>query len=330
MTKKNRPTIGRTLNPAVFANEDLNSSSDSKAKQVFKLSTGRQAEFVEIVVPPQLVESDTFVVQETNGRDQAALTPESLKNIRRTIRHQQFYPAIGVRNEGKIEILDGSRRRAAAIIEHTSLRVLVTDQTISVTEAQRLAKDLQTAEEHTIREIGLRLMRLKNSGMSQKDIAVSEGMSQAKVTRALQAASAPEDLITLFPVQSELTLTDYKTLCAVSDELGNKGLELDQLVKNISTEVDRVLADDDLAEDEVKNRIIRIITKETSLLTEKGAKDKALVSDLWKFDDKDRFARKRIKGRAFSYEFNRLPKELQDELDRMISHILKRGLDKKA
>ncbi|MGQ7090895.1 ParB family protein, partial [Escherichia coli] len=26
----------------------------------------------------------------------------------------------------------------------------------------------------------------------------------------------------------------------------------------------------------------------------------------WKFEDKDRFARKRVKGRAFSYEFNRL------------------------
>ncbi|MFP1989674.1 ParB N-terminal domain-containing protein, partial [Escherichia coli] len=49
----------------------------------------------------------------------ASLTPKSLKSIRSTIKHQQFYPAIGVRRAtGKIEILDGSRRRASAILEN--------------------------------------------------------------------------------------------------------------------------------------------------------------------------------------------------------------------
>lgn len=82
--------------------------------------------------------------------------------------------------------MDGSRRRASAILENVGLRVLVTDREISVQEAQNLAKDVQTALQHSIREIGLRLMRMKNDGMSQKDIAAKEGLSQAKVTRALQ------------------------------------------------------------------------------------------------------------------------------------------------
>jgi hypothetical protein len=34
---------------------------------------------------------------ETNGRDQAGLTPDSLRDIIRTIKLQQFFPAIGVR-----------------------------------------------------------------------------------------------------------------------------------------------------------------------------------------------------------------------------------------
>ncbi|EHL0936759.1 ParB/RepB/Spo0J family partition protein, partial [Escherichia coli] len=264
------------------------------------------------------------------GRDQASLTPKSLKSIRSTIKHQQFYPAIGVRRgTGKIEILDGSRRRASAILENVGLRVLVTDQEISVQEAQNLAKDVQTALQHSIREIGLRLMRMKNDGMSQKDIAAKEGLSQAKVTRALQAASAPEELVALFPVQSELTFSDYKTLCAVGDEMGNKNLEFDQLIQNISPEINDILSIEEMAEDEVKNKILRLITKEASLLTDKGSKDKSVVTELWKFEDKDRFARKRVKGRAFSYEFNRLSKELQEELDRMIGHILRKSLDKK-
>ncbi|MCV4613864.1 chromosome partitioning protein ParB, partial [Escherichia coli] len=133
-------------------------------------------------------------------------------------------------------------------------------------------KDVQTALQHSIREIGLRLMRMKNDGMSQKDIAAKEGLSQAKVTRALQAASAPEELVALFPVQSELTFSDYQTLCAVGDQMGNKNLEFDQLIQNISPEINDILSIEEMAEDEVKNKILRLITKEASLLTDKGSK----------------------------------------------------------
>ncbi|ECX2001744.1 ParB/RepB/Spo0J family partition protein [Salmonella enterica] len=326
--KKLRPVVGRVLGQAMLSDNDPSSADSAQQMQVFTLSTGRQATFVEITIPPGSVESDTFVVQENNGRDQSALTPESLKNITRTMKFQQFYPTIGVRREGKIEILDGSRRRASAILCKVGLRILITEQDISVTEAQRLAKDLQTSVEHNIREIGLRLMNLKNNGMSQKEIAASEGMSQAKVTRALQAASAPEDLIALFPVQSELTYSDYKQLCVVADEMGNKDLTLNELVSNISNEVDKVQADEELAEDEVKNQIMKLITKEAQILTVKGPKDKAVVSELWKFEERHRYARKRVKDRVVSYEFSRIPRELQDELDRMINHLLKKNLSK--
>lgn len=324
--RKLRPVVGRVLGQTMLSENDPSSADSSQQMQVFTLSTGRQATFIEITIPPGSVESDTFVVQENNGRDQSALTPESLKNITRTMKFQQFYPTIGVRREGKIEILDGSRRRASAILCKVGLRILVTDQDISVTEAQKLAKDLQTSVEHNIREIGLRLMNLKNNGMNQKEIAASEGMSQAKVTRALQAASAPEDLIALFPVQSELTYSDYKQLCIVADEMGNKDLTINELVNNISNEVDKVQADEELAEDEVKNRIMKLITKEAQILTVKGPKDKAVVSELWKFEERHRYARKRVKDRVVSYEFSRIPRELQDELDRMINHLLKKNL----
>jgi len=43
-----------------------------------------------------------------------------------------------------------------------------------------------------------------------------EGLSQAKVTRALQAAAVPQELISLFPVQSELSFSDYKILLEIT------------------------------------------------------------------------------------------------------------------
>ncbi len=66
---------------------------------------------------------------------------------------------------------------------------MVTSDKLTAEEARQLAKDIQTAKEHNIREIGLRLLSLKESGLNQKEIAEQEGLSQAKVTRAIQAAT---------------------------------------------------------------------------------------------------------------------------------------------
>ena len=95
---------------------------------------------------------------------------------------------------------------------------MVTEEHLSADEARQLAKDIQTAKEHNLREIGLRLIALKESGFNQKEIAELEGLSQAKVT-GLQAAAVPQDLISLFPVQSELSFSDYKLLLEVNENL---------------------------------------------------------------------------------------------------------------
>lgn len=317
-----RATIGRTLTHSPLR-ETQNTGAFSS---IFVLNTGRKAKFSLVVIDPDDVAEKTYVRQETNGRDQSALTPESLRDITRTIKFHQFFPAIGIRAGDKIEILDGSRRRAAAIICHTGLSILVTDSTLTLEEARKLAKDIQTAKEHNIREVGLRLLALKNAGLSQKDIAAQEGLSQAKVTRALQAAAVSSDLLALFPVQSELTFSDYKLLAAVEDNLQKNAISVQSLIENISPEIDRVLSDADRAEDENKNRILKIISRESTLLTTSDKKDKQIIAALWSFTDKDRYARKRTKGRWFSYEFNRLPKEIQDELDKAINDVLKNHL----
>ncbi|MFW8521865.1 ParB N-terminal domain-containing protein, partial [Klebsiella pneumoniae] len=80
---------------------------------------------------------------------------------------QQFFPCIGIKQSERIEILDGSRRRASAIFVRTGLDVMVTEEHLSADEARQLAKDIQTAKEHNLREIGLRLIALKESGFNQ-------------------------------------------------------------------------------------------------------------------------------------------------------------------
>lgn len=321
---KSRPTIGRTFNSPVLKSEP----SDEEFQQVFTLTSGRKVRFTLIRVSAPDVERTTFVVLENNGRDQSALTAESLKDITRTIRLQQFFPAIGVRKNDVIEILDGSRRRASAIISKCGLDILTTDENLTPAEARALAKDIQTAREHNLREVGLRLRTLKNSGMSQKDIAEVENLSQATVTRALQAASVPQELISVFPVPAVLSFADYKSLLSTDEILSVKGIELSELISNLNDVFRSICDDASLADDEVKNKLIAEIRKEALVIGSSSVKNKTVTTAIWKFEDKNRFARKKTKGRMFSYEFNRLSPELQTAIDEALEKILSDHLEK--
>jgi ParB family chromosome partitioning protein len=67
-----------------------------------------------------------------------------------------------------------------------------------------------------------------------------------------------------------------------------------------------------------------LIRQGSQTLVKEPEKDKTTAVALWSFADKDRFARKKTRGRMFSYEFNRQSKELQDELDKVIAETLKK------
>lgn len=316
----NRRTIGRNFNYQAT----VEPSTSGLQVQYFTLKTGRKVKFAFMTVPAAEVADKTFVRQETNGRDQSALTKDSLRDIIRTIRFQQFFACIGVIDGEKIEILDGSRRRAAAIEAHTALNVMVTSDKLTAEEARQLAKDIQTAKEHNLREIGIRLRSLKESGLNQKEIAEQEGLSQAKVTRAIQAATVPQELISMFPVQYELSFSDYKNLSDLNDRLTENNIEYSQLVEQISLQLDGLVADDHLREDEKKTAILKLIAKGAASLIVEPPKEKTIVSSLWDFADKDKYARKRVKGRSYIYEFNRLPKNLQNDIEVAIQDVLKR------
>ncbi|HHN8460803.1 TPA: ParB family protein [Morganella morganii] len=313
-----RKTIGRTLGAVLTY-----PVTETEPEQRFILKSGKTAVFHFEHVPPDELEAQTFVRFSVNGRDQSALTAESLMDITRTIKLQQFFPAIGYRNNGKIEILDGSRRRAAALLCHVGLNILVTETSISNDDARQLAADIQTAKEHNLREIGLRLVKLRDEGMSQKEIAFSEQLSAAKVTRAIQAACVPDDIIALFPVQSELTNADYRALLIIDKMIVSKNLSREMILSDMTEKVHKLTDKGKIAPDELKKCILSELKILTDNLVLKAKPEALSVITLRKFSDKNTYARKRVKGRGFSYEFNRLPKALQEELDNGIQLIIK-------
>lgn len=299
-----------------------NLGTNEHRKKIITLSSGRKVVFYKEHILPEDVEGGTFVISEHNGRDQTALTRESLKDIMRTLPLQQFYPVIGVRNNGLIEVLDGSRRRAAAILCGVGLDVMITDDKLNSNEARQLSKDIQTSVEHNIREIGMRLITMKSSGLTQKEIAKAENISQAKVTRAIQAAKVSAELLSLFPNHNELLFPDFKALLSVEQSLKAQGISVADFVSDNALELSKIRDSISLAGDEVKKSILEEIKSKTIDITEAMTKEKNTIIPLLRFSDKNRFARKKSSGRMFGYEFNRFPISLQERLDSVIIDVL--------
>ncbi len=289
----------------------------------WQLASGATANFSEVTLSHDQVSDNTVVSFDVNGRDQSLLTVESLSDLN-SLEFQQFYPAVGREVNGQIDILDGSRRRAWFLLQEgkvDSFRILVTQDDISTSDAKALAKQLQTAKEHNRREIGLQCKAIMDSGeYTQEDVAKLIGISRPAVSKALKAASIDSVIIALFPVVNELSHTDYALLDKVMKVLENDNKKISEFAKRVSQNVVNVQPEQSY--DEVKDNIINVIKAELKVAEDKQEKDKAEIIPLAQFDSKGMFARKRIKGRNFSYEFGRLSKEIQKELDEAISNIL--------
>lgn len=290
---------------------------------VWQLASGATATFNELTLSFDQVRNNTFVTFDVNGRDQATLTPESLADLD-SLSMQQFYPAVGREVDGKIDILDGSRRRAWFLLQEgkvDAFRILVTKDDLSFADAKALAKQLQTAKEHNLREIGMQCLALKNadSSLTQAGIANILGLSQAGVSKAIKAASVHPELVGLFPIVNDLAHPDYTLLASVELELNSKGLFTD-FIEKINEKIGIIQAE--YSANDQKDPILSLIKKEVKALESEQQKDKAVVTKLAEFQTKGTFARKKVKGRNFSYEFGRLPKDVQKELDDAISKVL--------
>jgi ParB family chromosome partitioning protein len=291
---------------------------------LWHLDSGSTANFTELTLSYDQVRDDTFVTFDINGRDQALLTNESLEDLA-SLNFQQFYPAVGRDVQGKIDILDGSRRRAWFLLQKGRVqffRVLVTKDVLSTSDAKQLAKQLQTAKEHNLREIGKQCFAIQkaNTGIKQADIAKMVGLSQAGVSKVMKAAGIDESLIKLFPIVNDLSHVDYSLLDKVMKVCEDKNT-LSKFVEIIAKNFVNIQAE--YEPEEYKDAIILEIKKELKVSERKKSKDCEVVV-LVEFESKGMFARKRIKGRNFSYEFGRLSQSIQDEIDEAISRILKK------
>jgi len=317
--------MGRTLGNSSFSKM----LSETESARTFTLKSGATARFTLTKILHDDIETQTYVDATINGRDQAFLTEESVSDISRTIKLQQFFPAIGREVDGRIEVLDGSRRRAACLYSGMPFEVLVTKDGLSLSDARQLAIDIQTAKEHTLRELGNRLKLMYPEHMNQSDIAAAEGLSPAKVTRAFQAASVPDEMIAVFPSVGELSINDYKTLLDIAEKAASRQISVQELAEGVRERIalDALTEHDDPA---VKAKIIGYFRAASAEPKSTRDAKKVVTEKIAEFGDKKQFARKKTDAekRLVTYEFSRLPVAWQEELDDAVKAVIEKMLAK--
>lgn len=200
---------------------------DTGSKNVIEwiLHSGVKEKFTEITISFDELKNSTFIKFENNGRNQDLLTPEVLNRLS-SLDTQQYYPAIGFRHaDGRIEILDGSCRRAYVLNRDgliKEFRLLLAENEITTLDAKALAKDIRSSLEQNLYEIGEQAKALKDAGMVHIEISKELGVSTRKISYGIRTQVIPLSVIKLFPVVNELTWQDYKLLIAIAPSLPDK------------------------------------------------------------------------------------------------------------
>ncbi|QXO15668.1 MULTISPECIES: ParB/RepB/Spo0J family partition protein [Vibrio] len=176
--------------------------------QVIELSVaGEELVTFELVrIPADEVESQTRVFAE-NAREQAFLNEHALSDVLTTLRERgQQYPAVGRRCEdGRIEVLDGSRRRMSCILAGQEFLIYVGEH-INGEHAKFLSDVANAHKPLSLYEKGREMQAKLDSGEAedQKALAKIFQCSEALVSGALKAAALPLELLQAYPNVVEL------------------------------------------------------------------------------------------------------------------------------
>ena len=166
---------------------------------------GRDVVFTLETVIPGMVEKTTMVWA-GNERDQSLLTESALDDlIPSFLTSGQQNPAFGRKISGVIEVADGSRRRQTAIITNSEYRVLVGElDNEQMAWLSQIGNDYRPTSAY---ERGKRYARrLENEFEGNVSrLAEVEGVDRKIITRCVNTASLPREIICLFSHPGELS-----------------------------------------------------------------------------------------------------------------------------
>lgn len=180
-------------------------SAMTKGNTILLPVCGREVRFTLETIPADQVEKGT-TVWNGNERDQELLTEKALDDlIPSFLMSGQQNPAFGRKVAGGVEVSDGSRRRMAAILTSSEYRILVGD--LDDEQMDSLCKIGNDYRPTSAYERGKRYsQRLHNEFNGNiSSLAEAENISRKIITRCINTANLPREVIALFSQPGELS-----------------------------------------------------------------------------------------------------------------------------
>jgi len=203
----NAKLFGKANKRRATTPQEAQSAAKEKA-QVIELAVAGQdmVKFELVQISANDIENKTTVFAQ-NAREQSFLNEHALSDVLVTLRERgQQYPAVGRKTkDGKIEVLDGSRRRKSCLLAGKDFLIYVAES-IGPEQAKFLSDVANAHKPLSLYERGTEMLYKLESGEAsdQKALAQIFQCSEALVSGALKAASLPLELLQAYPNVGEL------------------------------------------------------------------------------------------------------------------------------
>ena len=300
-TKKVFTKIGRIPH----MEDDETHSIQSK---IFKFKSGRSVEFFYKTIAANDVPDLTYVDRH-NLRIGEELTKESLASIIESIRSNQFQPVIAQKVDDAYSILDGSRRRQAAIFAEVGLEMLYCNEALVKDEVKQVVKEITSSESFSLRDLGRYFSLLMNEDPTLKydDIAEQEGYNKGIVSKALAAWTIPSDLIAMFPIPRNITYNQFNDLSKIVSKLSQEKMDLTDFV--IGLVVDAAASNDD---------VFKVILDASKIKPKKDTNKPRKIIDV----DAKKWVKIKSIGEKNVIELARIPKPEMEKIEKFIVELL--------
>ncbi|MEZ8194225.1 MULTISPECIES: ParB/RepB/Spo0J family partition protein [Vibrio] len=203
----NAKLFGKANKRRVVTPQEAQTAAKDKTQIIELAVAGEELVSFELIrIPANSITEKTVVFAE-NAREQSFLNEHALSDVLTTLRERgQQYPAVGRRTEdGRIEVLDGSRRRMSCILAEKEFLIYVADD-INAERAKFLSDVANAHKPLSLYEKGKEMQAKLDSGEAedQKALATMFQCSEALVSGALKAASLPLELLQAYPNVGDL------------------------------------------------------------------------------------------------------------------------------
>lgn len=221
----NAKLFGKANKRRATTPQEAQTAAKEQAQVIELAVAGEDLVTFELMQIPAEEVVQTTVVFSDNAREQSFLNELALSDILTTLKERgQQYPAVGRRTtEGKIEVLDGSRRRMACILANRPFLVYVAENINS--EHAKFLSDVANAHKPlSLYEKGKEMQAKLDTGEAedQKALAKMFQCSEALVSGALKAAALPLELLQSYPNVVELGRPTIVKLHKQYSELDNE------------------------------------------------------------------------------------------------------------